>query len=480
MRLVGGDLATHVVALLVEGLVAEVTAPLLGHDAALGGLLDREADASALQVEVDDLDPELLARRHDLLGQVDVVGGHLRDVHQALDAVAHLHEGAERHQLRDPAVDQLAHLMALGELVPRVLLGGLERQADALAAAVDVEHLDLDLVADGHDRTGMVDVLPRQFGHVDEAVHAAQVDEGAEVDDARDHAGADLAGTQVVEEVLALLLLGLLQPGSAREHDVVAVLVEFDDLGVDGGVHVGLQVAHPTQFDEGGGQEAPKADVDDQTALDNLDDGAGDDTVALLDLLDPAPGPLVLGPLLGEDEASLAVLPVDDHGLDAVTDRHDLAGVHPVADRQLTRGDDALRLVPDVQKDLVAVDPDHGSLDDLAVGHVDHGGRVGVVQGEGTEVVEDDLAGGVLAARIEGAHWGRVEGGIGGSQVGHGGFPVGWGSGIRTLLHAPRGADRKSLSTGPEKPSRGSVDTQVGRCATNRNSGCSRSGGRRA
>jgi hypothetical protein len=56
------------------------------------------------------------------------------------------------------------------------------------------------------------------------------------------------------------------------------------------------------------GQEAAQADVDDEAALDDLDDRAGDDALGLLDLLDRAPGPLVLGPLLGQDEAALLVL----------------------------------------------------------------------------------------------------------------------------------------------------------------------------
>ncbi len=89
--------------------------------------------------------------RDDLLGRLDVVRRHLRDVDQALDAVAHLDERTERHELGDPAVDQLADLVAGGELLPRVLLGGLQRQADALAVEVDVEHLDGDFVADRDD-----------------------------------------------------------------------------------------------------------------------------------------------------------------------------------------------------------------------------------------------------------------------------------------------------------------------------------------
>jgi hypothetical protein len=148
---------------LVVGVLAERLLVLLGHDTALGGLLDRQADAAALEVEVDDLDPQLLAGRDDLLGEVDVVHRHLRDVHQTLDAVAHLDEGAEGHQLGDPAVDQLADAVVAGELLPGVLLGGLQREADALAVEIDLEDLHVDLVADLHHGRGMVDVLPRQL-----------------------------------------------------------------------------------------------------------------------------------------------------------------------------------------------------------------------------------------------------------------------------------------------------------------------------
>ena len=68
-------------------------------------------------------------------------------------------------------------------MLPRVLLGRLERQGDTLAVHVDVEHLDGDLVADLDDLGRVVDVLPGQLGHVDETVDAAEVHERAEVDD---------------------------------------------------------------------------------------------------------------------------------------------------------------------------------------------------------------------------------------------------------------------------------------------------------
>ncbi|CAB4330426.1 unannotated protein [freshwater metagenome] len=73
--------------------------------------------------------------------------------------------------------------MGGGEFLPRVLLGGLERKADALAVKIDFEDLHVDFVAHLHDGTGMVNMLPRQLGNVDEAVHAAEVDECTKVHD---------------------------------------------------------------------------------------------------------------------------------------------------------------------------------------------------------------------------------------------------------------------------------------------------------
>src|SRR5262249_38734439 len=158
----------------------------------------------------------------------------------------------------------------------------------------------------------------------------AEVDEGAEADDARHDTLADLARLQVVEEVLALLLLRLLQVGASRQHDVVAVLVELDDLGLELTADVGLKVADPAQLDERRGQEAAQPDVEDEAALDDFDDGARHDTVGLFDLLDGAPRPLVLGPLLREDEPALLVLLLEDERLDRVAQRDDLVGIDVV------------------------------------------------------------------------------------------------------------------------------------------------------
>ena len=212
-----------------------------------------------------------------------------------------------------------------------------------------------------------------------------------------DDAGADLALLQLLEERRAHLGLGLLEPGTARQDHVVAVLVELDDLGLDLLADVGLEVADTTHLDERGGQEAAEADVEDETTLDDLDDGAGDDAVLLLDLLDRAPGALVLRALLGQDQTAFLVLLLEDQGLDLVADLDDLAGVDVVLDGQLARGDDALGLVADVEQDLVPVDLDDDTFDDVAVvevldGGVDRGKEVFLR----ADVVDGDLRRGLL------------------------------------------------------------------------------------
>src|SRR5581483_6798920 len=117
------------------------------------------------------------------------------------------------------------------------------------------------------------------------------------------------------------------QVGAAGEHHVVAVLVELDDLRLELAADVRLEVTDPPEVDERGGQEPAQADVEAQAALDHLDDRALDDAVLLLDLLDRAPRPFVLGALLGEDEPAVLVLLLEDERLELVAERDDLVRV---------------------------------------------------------------------------------------------------------------------------------------------------------
>ena len=92
-----------------------------------------------------------------------------------------------------------------------------------------------------------------------------------------------------------------------------------------------------------------------------------DDTVVLLDLLHVAPGTLVLGALLRQDQSAFLVLLLENEGLDAVAHVDDVIGVDVVLDGKLARGDDTLGLVSDVEENLVAVDLHDVAVNDVAV-----------------------------------------------------------------------------------------------------------------
>src|SRR5690606_16902266 len=163
-----------------------------------------------------------------------------------------------------------------------------------------------------------------------------------EVDDRGHNTLANLALGEVVEERGAALALRLLEQCTAGKHNVVAVLVELEDLRLDLLAQVRGQVANATKLDERGREEATETDVNDESTLDDLDDRTGNNTVFILDLLHIAPRTLVLSTLLGEDEAAFFVFLLEDEGFDGVADLNNFARVDIVLDGKLAGGDNTL------------------------------------------------------------------------------------------------------------------------------------------
>ena len=224
-------------------------------------------------------------------------------------------------------------------------------------------------------------MLPGQLGDMDQAVDTAEVDEGSKVHDARDHTGPDLSLLQLRQECLANLRLRLLKPSSTGQHHVVAVLIQLDDLCFEGLADVGLEIPDSTHLDEGRREEPAQPDVEDESTLDDLDDLAFDHAVFFLDLLDRAPGALVLRPLLRQDQPAFLVLLLQDESLNRVSDSDDLVRVDVVLDGEFTGGDHTLGLVADIEKYFVSIDLDDGAFDDVTVvevfdGRVDRGQKI--------------------------------------------------------------------------------------------------------
>ena len=223
--------------------------------------------------------------------------------------------------------------------------------------------------------------LQRELGDVDEAVHPVEVDERAEVDDVRDLTLDDVAGAQPVEDRLAHLLALVLEDGAAGEHDVVARAVELDDLAAELLAEELVEVLDAPDVDERRRKEAAYAEVEDETALDDLDHLAVHGLAGLRGRLDALPRELEACALLREDEAPFGVLLREDERVDLLADRDLVGRIHRPTDRQLGDRDDALGLVADVDEDLVLVDAHDRAVHDLAL----------VDLREGSVVVGDQL-----------------------------------------------------------------------------------------
>src|SRR5439155_19224596 len=255
-------------------------------------------------------------------------------------------------------------------------------ERDPLPVAVDVEHRDLGGLLDLEHLGWMVDVAPRELRDVDQAVHPVEVDEGAEVDDVRDLALDDVARLEPVEDRLAHLLALVLEDGATGEHDVVPGAIELDHLAPELLPRELLEILDAADVDERRGQEAAHPEVEDETALDDLDHTADHGLAGLRGGLDLLPRELEPSALLGEDQAPFGVLLREHERVDLLAERDLVGRVDRPADRELGDGNDALGLVADVHEDLVFVHTHDGAVDDLAL----------VDLGEGRFVIGNQLA----------------------------------------------------------------------------------------
>ena len=113
------------------------------------GLLEAEADALVLGVDVEDHDVDRVALLHHFRRMLHALGpAHVGDVNQAVDARLDLDERAEAREVADLAVDARADRVLERQHHPRILLRLLHAERDLLLVRIDLEHHRLDRLAD--------------------------------------------------------------------------------------------------------------------------------------------------------------------------------------------------------------------------------------------------------------------------------------------------------------------------------------------
>src|SRR3982750_1739926 len=159
----------------------------------------------------------------------------------------------------------------------------------------------------------MLDALPRHVGDVQQAVDATEIHERAVVGEVLDGALEYGAFLQVVHERAALGGELLLDDRATGNDNVVALLVELDDLELEGLAFEIGGVTHRTDIDQRTRQErADVVDLDGEATLHTARDGAGDDFGFVERLFEAGPGARTLGFLARQARFTGAVF----HGIE--------------------------------------------------------------------------------------------------------------------------------------------------------------------
>src|SRR5579875_212089 len=282
-------------------------------------LLEAERDAALLRIDVQHHDLDLLAGRDDLAGMHVLLGpAHFRDVDQTLDARLELDEGAVIGDVGDAAPVLGAGRILELDALPRVGLELLHAERNALRLRIEADDLHLHRLADMQRFGRMVDSAPSDIGDVQQAVDAAEVDEGAVVGDVLDHAGQHLPFLERGHQLGARLGAAFLEHGAARDDDIAARAVHLEDLELLRRAQERRDVPHRADVDLAARQERNGArKIDREAALDAAEDDALHPLVRLEALLQQRPG--LLAARLFARQLRLAVLAL--HALEEDLDR---------------------------------------------------------------------------------------------------------------------------------------------------------------
>jgi hypothetical protein len=155
----------------------------------------------------------------------------------------------------------------------------------------------------------VADAPPGHVGDVQQAVDAAEVDEGAVLGDVLDHAVDDRAFAQRFHQLGALFAHRGFDHGTARQYDVVALAVELDDLELHRLAFERRHVLDRTRVEQGARKEGADAvDQHREAALDLAVDGAGDEFARFERVLERQPRGEALGLVARQDGVAVAVL----------------------------------------------------------------------------------------------------------------------------------------------------------------------------
>lgn len=124
---------------------------------------------------------------------------------------------------------------------------------------------------------------------------------------------------------------------------------------------------YAAKVNQGRGQKAAKANVEDKTALDDLDNLAFHHVAVVEEIFNALPSVLVLGALFAQHEATILVLFLKHEALNRLAYRDDLFRTHVFSNREFFQRNNAFRLEPDIHEHLVVLNLNDGTGNQVTI-----------------------------------------------------------------------------------------------------------------
>ena len=140
---------------------------------------DGEGDLLVFHVDFCDLSVDLLANLENFFWLADTLVSDLRNVDETVNAWHYFCECAEWHELYDFNVSNIACCILFNELCPWVIGCESVAEGDLLLFCVESDNEYVNLLADCENFGWVLDVVPGEFGNVNHAVYAADINECA-------------------------------------------------------------------------------------------------------------------------------------------------------------------------------------------------------------------------------------------------------------------------------------------------------------
>ena len=158
-----------------------------------------------------------------------------------------------RHDVDHFAVDAVSDRVFGFNVVPRAGRELLHAERDFLPFPVDVEDFHFDFIVDFDLVRGMADAVPTHVGDVQQTVNASQINKRTEVGDVLDDALARLSRFDLRHQFRFHLVALVLNEFAARDDDIAAGFVDFEDDAFDVVADVGSDVGRSPDVDLAGG-----------------------------------------------------------------------------------------------------------------------------------------------------------------------------------------------------------------------------------